>query len=185
MNDKEHQFVIDFYPIIQRLKGLKRSGWIDFNVEDSESVADHTFGLAVLVLMLAPRYGFGLEKCLTMALVHDLAEAVVGDITPRQDVSESKKIEMEEQALNEIFAGHPNKDRLLELWRQVAHGNTPEGRLVKDLDKLEMALQASIYEREQGLDLTEFFSHCKTSLGDSDLMKILDRICREREENDS
>jgi putative hydrolase of HD superfamily len=182
MTNKEKESIIGFYQAINRLKGLKRSGWLDFHVKDSESVADHTFGLALLVMVVAPEYGYDLERCLTMALVHDLAEALVGDITPRQNVSESKKIDMEEQALGDIFAGLQNKDRLLTLWRQVAHRRTPEGRLVKDLDKLEMALQARMYEKEQGLDLTEFLSHCKTSLGDSDLMEILDVFCRDREE---
>ena len=50
-------------------------------------------------------------------------------------------------------------DELIELWLDFEHGRTKEGLFVKELDKIEMCLQALAYEKEQDKDLTEFFAH--------------------------
>ena len=181
MKHEYFESIVNLYQYIGKLKQLKRSGWLDFKVENPESVADHTFGMALLVMIFAQRLGYDLEKCMTMALVHDLAEAVVGDITPRQGINSQEKLDMEVAALGKILEGQHDKERLIALWREVVHGSTPEGRLVKDLDKLEMALQAYHYEKDQGIDLQEFFNHCQATIREEEFLKILDFIIGKRE----
>ncbi|KAL7464934.1 hypothetical protein ACHAXS_005267 [Conticribra weissflogii] len=91
------------------------------------------------------------NKCIKLALVHDLAEAKVGDITPHCGVSDGDKYEMELNTMNQIsqmlgpsLAG----EEILSLWKEYEEGTTEESKLVKDLDKLEMILQAMEYEND-------------------------------------
>ncbi|KAJ1984850.1 hypothetical protein H4R34_000389 [Dimargaris verticillata] len=85
-----------------------------------------------------------------MCLVHDLAESLVGDITPFDGVSEVDKHQREEMAMARICAllgDNPAATEMTELWHEYEACQTPEARLVKDLDKFEMIVQAYEYEQ--------------------------------------
>ncbi|KAF8677561.1 HD protein [Rhizoctonia solani] len=95
-----------------------------------------------------------IPKCVMMAVVHDLAEAVVGDIAPWEGISKAEKIQRERASielhrsmLSDMLHDGPGAIRIKELWEEYETQTTPESRFVKDLDRLEMALQASEYER--------------------------------------
>ena len=92
------------------------------------------------------------NKCIQMALVHDLAEATVGDITPYCGVSDEDKHKMELEAMTKLTTGllgtTMGAERILSLWREYEQGTTDEAKLVKDMDKLEMILQALEYEQD-------------------------------------
>lgn len=126
-----------------------------------------------------------------LALVHDLAEAIVGDITPLDGVSKEDKERMEAEAMNrirrEFFRATPSAsdmgDQLVSLWSEYESGQTKEAQFVKQLDKLEMLIQADEYEREQGKDLSEFFSSTKSSLFSSGLLRQIDSILRGQRQN--
>ena len=53
-------------------------------------------------------------------------------------------------------------------------GATEEAKFVKQIDKLDMGLQAILYQNQQGLDLSEFISSAKARISDSDLLDFLD-----------
>lgn len=82
-------------------KLLKRSGWVFHKVKNPESVADHSWGLTFLAMMYAPKHLDKL-KCLELAIIHDLAEIEVGDITPRDGVSSIEKNKLEMLAMKKI-----------------------------------------------------------------------------------
>lgn len=137
------------------LKELPRAGWVRAGVQSPESVAAHSWGVAFLVLVLCPEH-LDRHKALAIAIVHDLAEARVGDITPHDGVAPQDKQRMEEEAFLALTTGLPTA-RAIELRQAFQdYGTTPEGRLVKACDKLDMALQAARYAGDQGLDLQEF-----------------------------
>ena len=101
------------------------------------------------------------NRCIKIALVHDLAEAKVGDITPHCGVDDSTKHQLELEAITGMTGGLGGSNsevgaEILELWKEYEAGETPEARLVKDMDKLEMILQALEYEtdgeNEESLD---------------------------------
>jgi 5'-deoxynucleotidase YfbR-like HD superfamily hydrolase len=106
---------------------------------------------------------FGLDVCrvVTTALIHDLAESVVGDVIPADNVDAKKKSTDEEEATKLVLNGFDSNSELYELWCDFEYGRTPEGRLVKELDRLEMAFQAARYEEETGIDLGEFFPYVR------------------------
>ena len=112
------------------------------------------------------------NKCIQMALVHDLAEATVGDITPHCGVSDEEKHKLEKEAMENLCRLLPiSNHNIQELWKEYEDGVSEEAKLVKDLDKLEMILQALEYEKDgkNGKSLDGFFDSTRgkwrTSIG--------------------
>jgi putative hydrolase of HD superfamily len=109
-----------------------------------------------------------------MAIVHDLPEVHVGDITPHDGVLAAVKTERERAAMMRLIAGHPRSDELRALWEEYEDGLTPEALFVKACDKLDMALQAQWYEEQQpGIDLGEFVVSALERLGDVEIAGLI------------
>lgn len=157
-----------FLHLLEQLKVQKRSGWIREGVTQPESISDHMCRMALMAMMLPtdPQRPLNIARCVMMALVHDLAEAHVGDITPVEGVTPEVKHQLEEDAmnsfLNEMLGGEGNteaRERFRSLFEEYEARETPEAKLVKDLDRLELALQAVEYERSQDIrTLHPFFT---------------------------
>ena len=116
----------------------------------------------MLPLLLQGQEGIDLDivRCMKIGLVHDLAEALVGDITPHCGVSKEEKARREAEAMETIRASLPGSAvgaEIVALWHEYEDQVTDEAKLLKDLDKLEMIMQAGEYERAQGKDLSQFF----------------------------
>ena len=99
------------------LKDLERAGWVLRGVKLPESVADHTFGTALLCLLYADEAGVDLERSVTIALVHDLAEALTGDVVARADpedreISEAEKAAAERLAMQRL----PGSEAVIVHW---------------------------------------------------------------------
>lgn len=157
---------VAFLREVSRLKKVQRTGWVLRGVGGPggavESVADHSFGVA-LCASLVEGDGVDWRKATRMALVHDMAEAVVGDIAPGQGVSDAEKHAMEASAMdaliNGCLRGSPRAREIEALWHEYEARETPEARAVKDCDRLEMILQADAYERDEAdRNLEEFFA---------------------------
>jgi putative hydrolase of HD superfamily len=103
-----------------------------------------------LVLRLCPAE-LDRGRCLALATLHDLPEVRVGDLTPYDGVSEEEKHAREDQAAADLLADRPD---LLALVREYTAQQSSESRFVRDLDKLDMALQALVYG--QSVDTREF-----------------------------
>ncbi|XP_038891100.1 5'-deoxynucleotidase HDDC2 [Benincasa hispida] len=180
---------IDFLTLCQRLKTTKRTGWVQRRVKDPESIADHMYRMGIMALISSDIPGVDRDKCIKMAIVHDIAEAIVGDITPFDGISKSEKIRREQEALDhmcKLLGGGLRAKEIGELWMDYENNSSPEAKIVKDLDKLEMILQALEYENEQGKDLDEFFQSTagkfQTELGRAWASEIVSR--RRRDVND-
>ncbi|KAG2122612.1 HD domain-containing protein [Suillus cothurnatus] len=145
-----------FFHVLERLKTQKRTGWIP----NAESISDHMYRMAILAMCTSDTT-LDVSKCVMMAVVHDLAEAQVGDITPREGISKQEKQRLESEAMHnfvyDMLHGSPAALRIEALWNEYEEGETNEAKFVKDLDRLEMALQAREYEAAHTLDLQPFF----------------------------
>ena len=176
----------------------KRTGWVRRGVPQPESVADHSFRVALFALVAssssssqAPSSSssaaaaassssppFDASRAVKIALVHDLAEAIVGDIAPGDNVPKAEKARREAEAMAEMrrmlegggggggdgggggggggdgrggSGGRVTLGAEVEaLFEEYEKGESPEAQLVKDCDKLEMLLQAVEYEKESG-----------------------------------
>lgn len=141
------QNIDNIIEILGKFKELKRTGWVRKKIENPESVADHCFGISLLALLLAPE-GLDFGRCTKMAIVHDLAEVYVGDITPYDGISEEEKAKNEESAMVRI-AEEINFPDIVRWFREYEDGETPEARFVKNIDKLESAVQAVYYQKHR------------------------------------
>ncbi|CBZ54943.1 HD domain-containing protein, related [Neospora caninum Liverpool] len=108
--------LLNFLLIVGKLKKLKRTGWKLCEVREPESVAEHSFraGICAFLLGTDPQSAklirenkLDRNKCIKMALVHDLAEALAGDITPHCGVSAEAKRQREREALQKIVQPLP------------------------------------------------------------------------------
>ncbi|XP_043717440.1 5'-deoxynucleotidase HDDC2-like [Telopea speciosissima] len=151
---------IDFLTLCHRLKTTKRKGWINHGIKGPESIADHMYRMALMALITGDLPGVNRERCIKIAIVHDIAEAIVGDITPSDGVPKAEKSRREQAALDEmceVLGGGLRAEEIKELWAEYENNASLEANLVKDFDKVEMILQALEYETEHGKVLDEFF----------------------------
>ncbi|KAG2308193.1 hypothetical protein Bca52824_027941 [Brassica carinata] len=173
---------IDFLSLCSRLKTTPRAGWGKRDVKNPESIADHMYRMGLMALISSDIPGVNRDKCIKMAIVHDIAEAIVGDITPSCGVSKEEKNRRESEALEhmcKLLGGGERAQEIAELWREYEANASPEAKVVKDFDKLELILQALEYEQEQGKDLEEFFQSTagkfQTDIGKAWALEIASR----------
>ena len=153
------------------LKHTPRRGWQRAGLADPESVASHSYGMALLGLALCPP-GLDRARVLALCLLHDLPEALVGDITPHDGIDREEKIRRERIAAARLLGGQPE---LWGLWEDYEQDRSAEAHFVHALDKLDMGLQALRYAREQGLDTAEFVDSARRGIQDAGLRALLDR----------
>eukprot|EP00126_Sphaerothecum_destruens_P006381 Sdes_comp19334_c0_seq1m10507 len=128
------------------------------------------------------------EKCIRLALIHDMAESIVGDITPHDGVSKEEKHEKEKDAMKTICeiiqetTRQEISDEFYELWEEYETGKTPEAKYVKDLDKFEMILQAFEYENEEKTPgkLEEFFESTRGKFESKTVKKWVSELEKRR-----
>jgi len=85
MSKNTRTLLLDFFNIVASLKTIPRQGWIDkLNIENPESVSDHTFSMSVMAMIFSDIQKLDTLKVLRMSLLHDVAESHTGDITPGQ-----------------------------------------------------------------------------------------------------
>src|SRR2546427_5988272 len=121
----ESQSLEDFWELLERLKLEPRRGWKEkLRLSHVESVADHSYGVAMLCLFRAwSPGGYDLERLLKLALIHDLDEAITGDLTPE----DKRRLGLGEVLRRKRLAGERNADLLpvktlsetLEMWADL------------------------------------------------------------------
>ncbi len=167
---------IDVLLDLYKAKFIKRKGWIDFGIDNAESIADHSFLLAMLAYILGKEKGLDIDKLVKMALFHDVAEVKTGDLTPR-DVERELKLELEKKAFLEMFG---QNSEIFKLWNEFEKRESEEAKFLAELDKLERIIQAFIYERRYNTRLDEFW---KEDIKDEVIKKIVEELKKRRLSN--
>lgn len=178
--------------IVSRLygiKSIKRSGWIRREIADGESVADHSYGAYLLGLLLLPDYlqdqpDYSKQTILDMLLVHDLAEAITGDVLPERSDEKSKRMELEvyeEIGLYGTYEGLADMSRTFLLWNEFEARQTLNAKIAKELDKIDNLVQLSIYNLQYKINdvldwRDELREVVKTDVGKSLLDKLGDMV---------
>ncbi|MFQ5940811.1 MAG: HD family hydrolase [Nitrososphaerales archaeon] len=177
--------VLGFFELATKLKWTERTGWVaKVNVTEPESVADHSYLTALMCMVIAEKKGLNSTKALKMALLHDLAESITGDYMP-DDLSKNMKKDKEVLAIKNILSNLPLKLRssYSRLWKEYKDMSSKEAILVHQIDKLEMALQASDYLKK-GYDhhlLEQFFLSARAGIRDKELLKMLHSLKQARQ----
>lgn len=106
-----------------------------------ESVAEHSWSVALLTLLAAPDLPDDLDRLrlLELALVHDLGEAISGDVPAPLQTPGDDRTARERRDLATLTADLPAdlQTRIRDLWEEYAAAETPEARYLKGLDKIE------------------------------------------------
>lgn len=185
MDDQTFAALATLQGRIQTLKLLPRIGWLQRGLRDVESIAEHSFGVAALALLVGDLHeGMDRGRLLAIALVHDFAEALVGDLPASASrlIGKAVKHEAERKALIELLGALPQGDNYLELWEEYCRGGSPEARLVKALDRLEMLAQALVYERGGARGLDEFWEELEGWGVEFPVVRAMaDQLCAEHE----
>lgn len=152
--------MLDFLSLVGRLKKLKRSGWVKRGVHDPETVSGHMYRMSIMAMTMCEG-NLNKDHCIKMCLVHDMAECIVGDYTPEDNISKEQKYQEETDAMERLGNLLPiaNSDEIQSLFQEFEEQKTPEAVFVKDLDRLDMILQAYEYESDAKKPewLQEFF----------------------------
>lgn len=165
--DDVYKSYFDFASFVGALKEVERFRgqfyWRDYPARERyDSVADHSWRLALLVAMIEKRLSqpIDLGKALTMALIHDIPEITAGDASPlgtdgtgkdshayNADVAAARH-KKEYAAAQTIFSKLPNGEgnRLFALWNECEEQTSFEARVIKALDKIEALLQVIRYQ---------------------------------------
>ncbi len=143
------------------LKAIPRMGWRVRGIRDGESVAEHSYAVALASMIIADRMDIPIdrEKLLKIALLHDLPEHMLGDIhAPASKLlGEDVKEAAELRILEQLFRGLPRGSDYVDLWKEFSERSSVEGRIVRAIDKLEMFTQAYQYECAGSRMLDDFW----------------------------
>lgn len=155
MNTKDEiniEEVISFIKEVERIKNVTRTAWTSEGKQ--ESVAEHSWRLAMLALVLTPHIPeVNFSKVINMCLVHDLGEAYEGDISATIPIDQDEKLINEEKDLLKLINNlpEPSREMILSLWKEYNEATSVEAKIAKSLDKME-----TIIQHNQGKNPSDF-----------------------------
>ena len=170
----------DFFKIIINLKNVQRKGWIQkLEIKNPESVADHSYSMAIMAMILSELQKLDTKKILEMTLLHDLVESVVGDFTP-EEISKPKKLQLENTAMEKILNILPENiiEVYQKIWNEFQLGDSKEAIFVHEMDKLEMVFQAKYYV-DKGFSkekIQPFLDTANTEIKNKHLREIISHL---------
>ena len=159
MDDARLTGILDFLQSAERLKTTVRSGYT--SAGDQESVAEHTWRLCLMALVLAPEFpDVDVAKLVKICIIHDLGEAIAGDVPAPEQARRAEagmtggKSADERRDLLALVDPLPDGPRteIIALWDEYEAAETPEAKLAKALDKLETILQHTQGQNPPGFD---------------------------------
>lgn len=125
-------------------------------------------------------------RCMKLALIHDLAEAIVGDITPYCGIAKEEKRRREQEAIVEISNLVPkiSGEEILKLFHEYESQLTPEAQWVKDCDRYDMIQQAFEYEKrdETPMKHQEFFDSTRGKFQHEFFVHLVEELNKQRDE---
>lgn len=173
--------VVRLFEEIHPLDSIARAGYVLRGVAAPESVSAHSHFVALLTLLFVDEFPelFDRERALTMALLHDIPEAILMDIPmPACDgYLGDAKHKAEKAILERLTLGFPA--RYVAYFDDLCNASTPEARLVRGLDKAQMMLKIMMYQKEGRGRLEEFWLNPKNfaDYGCAPVSELFDAIC--------
>ncbi len=172
--------IFKIYLCINQLKNVYRKGWLKNGIDSKfcETDAEHSLGVAFLGIILAQQFAPKLnqEKLLKMAIIHELGEIEVGDVTPDEEIDYEKRKNKELEVIRNILQDFVGKNEYLELINEFEEKSSPEGAFMKEIDSLEMALQAKVYETNHKKNLNMFIESANSKIENIYLKQMLNAI---------
>lgn len=201
------QDILNFLTELGQLKKKKRKGWQLRGVKDPETIADHTFRVAIMAWLLGEKRKLNINKIIRMALIHDICEIYAGDTTPYDNLLNKKnkkewskilrkwprlskikkekffleKYKKEKKSLKKIISVLPSnlKKEIENLWNEYEKGSTREGRFVRQVDRLENLLQALEYwKKNKQFSMEPWWVQIEELVDDPILLEFMEVLSR-------
>ena len=157
-NMSKEQTIINYYNICNKLKDVVRTGWKYFNVKRNrvESIAEHIFGVQMLAIAMKSEYQYDIDimKVIYMLAIHELGEAIIGDLMPSQMKNEEKE-KIEHEAVHKILSSLIDGKQIEDLFLEFDAHKTPEAKFAFQCDKLESDIQCKLYDEEGCVDISK------------------------------
>uniref|UniRef100_A0A8C1I981 5'-deoxynucleotidase HDDC2 n=1 Tax=Cyprinus carpio TaxID=7962 RepID=A0A8C1I981_CYPCA len=164
--------MLQFMKLVGQLKRVPRTGWVYRNIKQPESVSDHMYRMSMMALTIQD-ITVNKERCMKLALVHDLAECIVGDIAPADNVSKAEKHRREREAMVDITSLLDDglQKEIYSLWEEYETQSSPE-----------MIIQAHEYEELEGKPgrLQEFFTSTEGRFHHPEVLGLVKSLNEER-----
>ena len=151
--------LLTFFIKVSGCQTLKRTGWVRAGIRDPEHVSGHMFRMAVMAMLLEDNETEADDRILggssvILSAIHDMAECIVGDITPSDPVTPEEKHEKEVAAMKSLVKDLPCSTHTREIFEafmryERQEKDDKEARLTKELDKFDMVVQAMEYEEKK------------------------------------
>ncbi len=180
----DNEVPVAWREVESRLRSKIRTGWIKRGIpyEIAESVLEHSQKVRQAALAYASAHPeINGQYAGKMALIHDVGEAVAPDFTPEAKISTLEKFDIEKNAWEQIVQNvGPLAIDLMKLWLEFEAGESPESRLVKQLDKLDAGVQALRYEKLGYHQVADFFPYSRRHLTDPLLISIFNILLEKK-----
>ena len=164
--------LLTFFLEVSKLKNIHRTGWVWLGIKNAETVAEHLFGAVFFAWLLGQKSDLKTRKLMELALLHDICEVYAGDLTPYYGIAPKDEKKRKEFTKRWVRLSQKQKGQLLKKrvglekrglirlirqldpalqrsilahWGEFEYGLTPEGKFVKQIDKVEAMLQAISY----------------------------------------
>lgn len=159
------------------LKDLRRFGWLQRQVTQPESVAGHSFAVGVLAVLAARARGLDPGRAALLALLHDLPEALIGDLVPGE-LSREEKHRREAEAIDQLDQLAEARGWLVRCWREYEEGASPEAQLVRSADLADAVLQGAAYARQGRVAVEavqDLLASCLSRIADDEVRRSLEQ----------
>ena len=159
MTKQEFESIVNLHTLSCKLKNTLRKGWLNWKVENVriESFAEHIFSTCMIAIgfLATIEHNLDINKIITMIMIHETEEIIIGDITMFDFEELKTKKEKRRQAVLEIFKDFPNAEYFIDIIEEYEGNETPEAKFAKQCDKLDADLQARLYEGNYNLAKVE------------------------------
>lgn len=183
MEPSELAGILDFLRSAERLKSVTRSAYTSQG--EQESVAEHTWRLCLMALVFADRFPeVEFARLLKICVIHDLGEAIGGDIPAPLQEAGAGKAAQERADLLQLLEPLPERLRaeITALWDEYEEARSPEARLAKALDKLETILQHNQGKNPRSFDYRYNLEYGRRYTGDPPLIAAIREVLDEETE---
>ena len=184
MNTADLAGVIEFLRAAEQLKNTTRTSWTSSGAQ--ETVAAHTWRLCLMSLLFERNFpDVDIAKLIKICIIHDLGEAIGGDISAVEQQHRPAKAEQERADLLALLAPLPMhlRDDITALWDEYEAASSREAMLAKALDKLETIMQHNQGQNPAGFDYRFNLGYGRQyTVGDPVIEAVRELLDKETEE---
>ncbi len=134
-----------FFTELSKMKDAKRNQWLECGIDDPESIAEHTISAWFMAMVFlpqeSPEQGYNKREIMDMLIVHDMAEAILGDCSGSL-AEPTKELKAQNAILKKMFmkGTYPevaNMTHYYNVWTGYFNGQNINARIARDINLIQ------------------------------------------------